>query len=322
MSALVVSMRLAPSYPGFLQSLALAITAEEVSGLLPILMHLKSERESGGKESTLAVHKLSLCLSCLRLQLFSQLGAIDPAEKAALKHQYAGESVLATRLRLKAREEFSKHLGGANHPHTNLLRERLSALEEEEQRRSGFRAVREEGADFPSLSSSVRHFANTLGSPSSLLTLVDGLESVLESGDQESAVPTEVKVWCRSANTFLSGLLTHSSYPDLISPVAEATAQLISTLTSAVEKVEATLESLLWTNLDSNLHWLASYEPATNATLATSAAWLLDGQTVALIKSTPSSSSSMLNLRTSLLTLALSWRSNPAMLKMLVDRIL
>merc|ERR1719447_1503463 len=35
-----------------------------------------------------------------------------------------------------------------------------------------------------------------------------------------------------------------------------------------------------------------------------------------------SSSSSMLNLRTSLLTLALSWRSNPAMLKMLVDRIL
>merc|ERR1719266_2025085 len=71
--------------------------------------------------------------------------------------------------------------------------------------------------------------------------------------------------------------------------------------------------------MDSNLHWLASYEPATNATLATSAAWLLDGQTLALMSST---SSPMLNLRSSLLTLALSWRSNPAMLKMLVDRIL
>merc|ERR550532_154114 len=320
MSALVATMRLAPSYPGFLQALELVIKAEEMSGLLPIFNHLKREKVSGGTESTLAVHKLNLCLSCLRLQLFSQLGAIDPAEKAALKHQYAGESVVATRQRLRAREVFSKHLGGANHPHTNLLRARLSALEEEEQRRSGLRAVREQGADFPSLSSSVLHFANTLGSPSSLLTLIDGLESVIDSGDQESAVPTEVKVWCRSANTFLSGLLSHSSYPDLISPVAEATAQLISTLSSAVEQVEAALERLLWTDLNSDLHWLASFEPATNATLASSAAWLLDDETVALM-STPSSSS-MLNLRTSLLTLALSWRSNPAMLKMLVDRIL
>ena len=320
MSALVATMRLAPSYPGFLQALELVIKAEEMCSLLPIFNHLKREKESGGIESPLAVHKLNLCLSCLRLQLFSQLGAIDPAEKAALKHQYAGESVVATRQRLRAREVFSKHLGGANHPHTNLLRARLSALEEEEQRRSGLRAVREQGADFPSLSSSVLHFANTLGSPSSLLTLMDGLESVIDSGDQESAVPTEVKVWCRSANTFLSGLLSHSSYPDLISPVAEATAQLISTLSSAVEQVEAALERLLWTNLNSDLHWLASFEPATNATLASSAAWLLDDETVALM-STPSSSS-MLNLRTSLLTLALSWRSNPAMLKMLVDRIL
>merc|ERR1719402_2101774 len=77
MRALVAAMRLAPSYPGFLQALELVIKAEEMSGLLPIFMHLKREKEGGGKESSLAVHKLNLCLSCLRLQLFSQLGAID-----------------------------------------------------------------------------------------------------------------------------------------------------------------------------------------------------------------------------------------------------
>ena len=322
-SALVASMRLSPSYPGFVQALELAIRTEEMSGLLPIFQHLQTERENAkDEESPLAAHKLNLCLNCLKLQLFSQLGAIDPAEKAALKHQYASESVAATKQRLEARKVFARHLGGASHPHTYLLMARLEALEEEEKRRSGLRAVRDHEADFPGLSSSVRHFANTLGNPASVLALIDGLKIVLLSGEQESAVPAEARVWCRSANSFLSNLLSHSSYPDLISPVAEATAQLISTLTSAVEQVEMSLERRLWTNLDSNLHWLASFEPTTNTTLPSSAAWLLDSQTVALVRTTPVSSHFMLNLRSSLLTLALSWRSNPAMLKMLVDRIL
>ena len=41
-SALVASMRLSPSYPGFVQALELAIRTEEMSGLLPIFKHLQT----------------------------------------------------------------------------------------------------------------------------------------------------------------------------------------------------------------------------------------------------------------------------------------
>jgi len=48
------------------------------------------------------VIKLELLLNCLKLQLFSLVGPIDPAEKQIVQHEYAveGLGVVMDRIRL------------------------------------------------------------------------------------------------------------------------------------------------------------------------------------------------------------------------------
>ena len=66
-------------------------------------------------------------------------------------------------------------------------------------------AVRGEGADFLALSSQLAHFCRTLGSPTTLLSLLHGLEEAWRTGDPSPAVP-ECDLWLRSSTVFLRSL--------------------------------------------------------------------------------------------------------------------
>jgi hypothetical protein len=81
------------------------------------------------------VMKMELLLNCLKLQLFSMVGPIDPAEKQAIKQKYAGEGLEVVRDRIKVMDTFSEVLGGT-HPHRELLARKEEMLVEEVGRRT------------------------------------------------------------------------------------------------------------------------------------------------------------------------------------------
>ena len=272
-------LKLATTDPELAARLHLLAGTEELQEVAQVLKLLAEEVAREGEASILTVEKASVFLQCARLQLHSRFGALDPAEKQALKHRYAGEAAEGVRRRLEARATFAEHLGGATHPHNALLRARLAALEKEQERRAGLRAVRGEEADFPGLSSAVRHFAASLGSPANLAALLGGLEAALEEGEAGSAL-VEVEVWCKSATSFLRSLLTHSSFPDLTSPVAEAVAGLVEVMGAAAAGVGAALAREEWPGLDTAVVAVAAGEPRLDLTLQETAAWLLGDQVI------------------------------------------
>ena len=66
---------------------------------------------------------LELLLNCLKLQLFSMVGPIHPAEKQGSKQKYAVEVLKVIRVM----DTFSEVLGG-RHPHRDLLARRSKCL--------------------------------------------------------------------------------------------------------------------------------------------------------------------------------------------------
>lgn len=274
--SLETCLKLSVTTPELAARLHLLAGTEELQEVAPVLV-LLAEEVAREEASVLCAEKVAVFLECARLQLHSRFGALDPAEKQALKHRYAGEDAEGVRRRLEARATFAEHLGGATHPHNALLRARLAALEVERERRAGLRAVRGEEADFPSLSSAVRHFAASLGSPATLATLLAGLQTSLQQGEAGSAV-VEVEVWCKSATSFLRSLLTHSSFPDLTSPVAAAVAGLVEVMGAAAAGVVAALAREEWAGLDTAVVAVAAGQPRLDLTLQESATWLLGEQ--------------------------------------------
>ena len=91
--------------------------------------------------SKLKVMKLELLLNCLKLQLFSLMGPIDPAEKQAIKQKYAVEGLEVVTERIRVMDTFKEVLG-VTHPHRDLLDRRKEMLVEEVGRRKCLTAVR------------------------------------------------------------------------------------------------------------------------------------------------------------------------------------
>ena len=78
------------------------------------------EREELEAARPLAQIRLELGLNSLKLEMFSTVGAMDPAEKQELKQRFGREEVAETGA--MDRDVFSLHLGGGGHPHTQILR--------------------------------------------------------------------------------------------------------------------------------------------------------------------------------------------------------
>ena len=305
-AAMITSSRLAKSSPGLLEGLQLLISSQEMQELLPLLTTLEQEISRRQEQETgmLTPYRLELLLNCLKLQLYSRLGALDPAETRAMKLKYVGESLEETKGRIHVRSTFHEHLGGAPHPHLLLLKARFASLEKEGRRRAGLAAVRGESADFVALSSSVAHFSGTLGSSSTVLGLMAGLQQDLEQ-EQGSAV-AEAQLWVKSTTVYLRSLLQHSSFPDLTTPIAEAAARLLTGVRRALEVVQQEGARRRLPGLERSLANLASPAPAADRPLAESAAWLLSPQVAELLEGAGTGVGGLLPLRSALLTLALS----------------
>ena len=146
--------------------------------------------------SKLKVMKLELLLNCLKLQLFSLVGPIDPAEKQAIKQKYAVEGLDVVRDRIRVMDTFSEVLG-VTHPHRDLLARRKEMLVEEVGRRKCLTAVRGEEASFVSLSKDLTHFVQTVGSSNTVLTLFSSLEMMTTS-------LAEAQMWVKPRPTLSS----------------------------------------------------------------------------------------------------------------------
>ena len=174
------------SYYGCLQSESLE---ENLSTLLDCPPHFKGfslllseildllAKEDSSEQK---VMKLELLLNCLKLQLFSLVGPIDPAEKQAIKQKYAVEGLEVVGDRIRVMDTFSEVLG-VTHPHRDLLARRKEMFVEEVGRRKCLTAVRGEEASFVSLSKDLTHFVQTVGSSNTVLTLFSSLEMMTTS---------------------------------------------------------------------------------------------------------------------------------------------
>jgi len=258
--------------------------------LLSELMALLTEDNLG--RSQLKVMKLELLLNCLKLQLFSLVGPIDPAEKQSIKQRYALEGLQVVRNRVMVMDTFSEVLGGS-HPHRDLLSRREEMLIEEVERRTTLTAVRGEGASFVSLSKDLTHFVHTVGSSSSVLALFKGLEKVGKS-------IAEAQLWVKSCNTFIRILMNHSTFPDLVIPVAEAAARLMNVMQSAIQLSQQNQLRVNWRDLDRTLLRVANIDTDPSESVIHGAEWLLEGRVGSLFED----KAHLLLLRSSLVTAA------------------
>eukprot|EP00092_Neocalanus_flemingeri_P022654 GFUD01024574.1.p1 GENE.GFUD01024574.1~~GFUD01024574.1.p1 ORF type:complete len:2240 (+),score=854.36 GFUD01024574.1:478-6720(+) len=242
--------------------------------------------------SEMKVMKLELLLNCLKLQLFSLVGPIDPAEKQAIKQKYAGERLQMVKNRIKVMDTFSEVLGGT-HPHRELLARRGEMLVDEVGRRTNLIAVRGEGASFMSLSRDLTHFVQTVGSVHTVLALFSGLE-------QMGSSLAEAQLWVKSCHTFIRAVLSHSTFPDLVVPVAEAAARLVKVVHSATQLARQNQLRDNWRDLDRMLLRVASIDPDPAESVVLGAEWLLEGRVGALFED----KAEMLLMRSSLVTAA------------------
>ena len=94
---------------------------DQLQNLLDLLKAAEVEVEGEEHEAVdpLAQFRLELGLNNLKLEMFSRVGALDLAEKQELKQRYGREEVSETGGRVRVRDVFTLHLGGAGHYHTH-----------------------------------------------------------------------------------------------------------------------------------------------------------------------------------------------------------
>ena len=231
-------------------------------GFSDILSELSSLVARGADLDNLQTLRMELLLNCIKLQLFSLVGLLDPAEKQALKREYAQHDLKHLEQRLLVSDTFQRILGLIN-PHRNLLLKRKKKLEEEVKRRSGLAAVRSQDESFLALSRDLSHFSSTVGSWSSITQIWTKLENNCEA---------ESNSWIISLVNFVKNIQTFSTFPDIVVPVAEAACRLVRVVQVKTERLGQQTVRGKWPALDQTLE-----RAANPASLSHQSRWLLSG---------------------------------------------
>ena len=173
-------------------------------------------------------------LNLLKLHIFGSLGAIDPAEKQALKYKQTLKELESVRNQILVIDQFYDAVGTL-HPHRSILKERESNLEVSSS--SMICRTAERGTQsFSLISNTVKHYKDSIGSVSTLLKLVQDLENLHQDGTIGSILQ-ETEVWMKSSVKFSSDLLEHSSFPDLVLPIIESVTTAVGAVDAAVEQI-------------------------------------------------------------------------------------
>ena len=131
----------------------------------------------------------------------------------------------------------------------------------------------------------------TVGSCNTVLALFSSLEQVGSS-------LAEAQLWVRSCHTFIKAVMSYSTFPDLVVPVAEAAARLMKVMHSATQMAQQNQLRNKWRDLDKMLLRLASIDPDPAESIVSVAEWKLKERVGALFEE----KSGLLLLRSSLVT--------------------
>jgi hypothetical protein len=178
--------------------------------LAKILTSLQQLYSSWRNEKKVLFHcyRLEVVLNLLKMHLFASLGAIDPAEKAALKYSHMCEQTADMETRIAIMDTFTAAVG-TRHPHRPLLAARKEQLAARSAKRRNQLAERG-GESFTSLSNAVRHFRTGVGAVGTVLELAERLDQLRGSGELGPAL-AEAEVWILSAHKFAANLMERYS---------------------------------------------------------------------------------------------------------------
>jgi hypothetical protein len=242
-----------------IQSSLTCLLAESTtdSNLTPILTKLEQIFVLDTKRDHSICMQLEVSLNLLKFHLFASLGAIDPAEKAALKFRHTLDQLAEIETRLRVMDTFTVSVG-TRHPHRALLAARQERLLAKQVRQQSKMAERG-GYSFASLSNAIRHFRTGLGAVSTVVELLERLDQLCVHSELGSALD-EASVWCLSAHKFATSLLElHSpAFPDLVVPVVEPVARLVFAFADLANHVREAYARSKYPDLDTVLITLAS----------------------------------------------------------------
>ena len=243
-------------------------------GFSDLLSELSSLVTRGAELDSCQTLRAELLLNCIKLQLFSLVGVLDPAEKQAIKREYAQHDLDTVKERLLVSHTFQDILGLVD-PHNNLLCKRRKKLEEEVRRRSGLAAVRSREESFEGLRRDLSHFSATVGSCETVTQIWTKLEHNCEA--QSSS-------WIISLSNFVRSLQSYSTFPDIVVPVAEAACRLMRVVQVMTDRVSQRSVRDKWLGLDQTLTRAASLSPSSPASLLQQSRWLLSGNLMNLFE--------------------------------------
>jgi len=160
-------------------------------------------------------YRLEIILNLLKLHLLASMGALDPAEKAALKYSHMRDQTADIETRITVMDTFTSAVG-TRHPHRPLLLARKEELEAKCAKRKHQLAERG-GESFTSLSNAVRHFRSGVGAVGTVLELGERLAQLRVSGELGAAL-AEAEVWIVSAHKFVANLMERysPSFPGMV----------------------------------------------------------------------------------------------------------
>ena len=179
-------------------------------------------------------HLNHVLLNLLKLHIYGCLGAIDPAEKEALKYNQTLKELKYVNNQVEVIDRFKESVG-TNHPHRSILTDRATNLEDLSSSMV-CRTAERGNQSFSRLSNTVKHYKDSLASVSTLVQLVDDLRRVHQDGELGNTL-SETRVWVKSSTKFASDLLEHYSFPDLIIPIVESVSKCIVAVEAAVEQI-------------------------------------------------------------------------------------
>ena len=257
LTGIVVSLGSTPYQNNLESALSWLLTERPDPSLSAILIWLQEHLAGNHSKDLFQCRVLEVGLNLLKFHLFASLGAIDPAEKAALKYRQIQDQVAEIDLRIRVMDEFSASVG-TRHPHRPLLLARKERLVAKSAKRRNQMAERG-GDSFTSLSNAIRHFRSGIGAVATVIELVMRLGQLYLSGEHGSALD-EAAVWCLSGHKFASSLLERHSpaFPDLVVPVVEPVARLVHALLGQSSQVRENYIRGIWPDVDTQLAHLAS----------------------------------------------------------------
>ena len=184
--------------------IALCQAESMFDGYCSLLAELEKEVNSNQTD------KLELLLNILKMQLFSLVGILDPAEKQLIKKNLAELDLKKVEDRLEVMTTFRETIG-AVHPHTELLAARQALLQNEIKKRSVLTAIRSDEENFYSLLNELKHFSQTVGKTSNIMIMFS-----------DNTCHQELTTWISSAVSFIKSIQNYSTFPDIVVPVSEA----------------------------------------------------------------------------------------------------